>query len=213
MNKETGRPPALQDRSLVTRDLLCDAAEDLLREGGLALCTIQDVAARSGRSAGSVYRRFGDKDGMIEAVIDRYLAHALQANETSLRTLTQKRPDLSARVKALVDGAVAGRRRDGKLIEAFREAAATSSSDALSAAFDRTRNATLELAKRALKECSAEIAHPNKARAIDFAVSILAGAIETMMRPPATLGDRVIRAELHAMLVSYLTTGAAVTAP
>jgi AcrR family transcriptional regulator len=212
MKKGTGRPSALQDRSLVTRDLLCDAAEDLLREGGLALCTIQDVAARSGRSAGSVYRRFGDKDGMIEAVIERYLARTLSANETNFRTLTLKCPDLSGRVKALVDGAVAGRRREGKLIEAFREAAAASSSDALSAAFERTRTAALELAKRALRECSTEIAHPNKARAIDFAVSMLAGAMETMMRPPAALGDRVIRAELHAMLMSYLTTGASARA-
>ncbi len=209
MKKRAGRPSARQGRSVVTHDRLCDAAEKILREGGLAACTIQEVAARSDRSAGSIYRRFGDKDGMIEAVIERYLERTLAANEANLSLLAEKCPDLSGRLKALVRGAIAGWRRDGKLTEAFREAAAMSSHGALPAAFARTRKATLDLAKRALHGCAAEISRPNKARAIDFAIAMLAGAIESMARAPTPpLRDAVIRTELHAMLASYLTNGA-----
>ncbi|HXI87267.1 MAG TPA: helix-turn-helix domain-containing protein, partial [Parvularculaceae bacterium] len=58
-------PAARQRRSALTEDLLCDAAENVLREAGLSGGTVEAVAARAGRSAGSVYRRFGDKDAMI----------------------------------------------------------------------------------------------------------------------------------------------------
>lgn len=202
MRQIPSRPSALQDRSVVTRDLLCDAAEDLLREGGLARCTIQDVAARSGRSAGSVYRRFGDKDGMIEAVLARYLERTLAANEKDIRGLASRHPDLSGRLKALVSGVVGARRRDWRLLEAFREAAEISSGAALPAAFDRMRAITLGLVKRTLWEC--EPAIPGSA--IDFALAILTNATESMMRDPS-LGDRVIRQELHKLLLRYLTPG------
>jgi AcrR family transcriptional regulator len=197
-------PSALQDRSVVTRDLLCDAAEALLREGGLARCTIQDVAARSGRSAGSIYRRFGDKDGMIEAVIARYLERTLAGNEKDIRALALRHPDLSGRLKAVVRGVVAGRRRDWRLVEAFREAAETSSGASLPAAFDRMRAVTVGLIEQALRDCEPGLAAPGKARAIDFAMAILTRAPEAMMRDPA-LNDGIIRAELHKMLLFYLT--------
>jgi AcrR family transcriptional regulator len=204
MRQTPSRPSAHQDRSVVTRDLLCDAAEELLREGGLARCTIQDVAARSGRSAGSIYRRFGDKDGIIEAVLARYLARTLAANEKDIRALVSRHPDLSGRLKALVNGVVVDRRRDWRLLEAFRDAAETSSGAALTRAFARMRDTTLGLVKQALWDCECGLSGSGKARAIDFALAILANAPQAMMRDPA-LDDRIIRLELHKMLLRYLT--------
>jgi AcrR family transcriptional regulator len=207
VKKRPARPKAQQDRSTVTHDLLCDAAEDFLREGGLAACTIQEVAARSGRSAGSVYRRFGDKEAMIEAVIERYLARALETNMSNLAAWKKKYPDLASRLKELVDGAIAGQRRNGRLIEAFREAAATASSATLPAAVDRTRKAAFDLLKQMLRDCSGEIMRPNKEGAIEFAVAMLGAALESRMRPrPLPMSDAVLRSELTGMLLTYLTT-------
>jgi AcrR family transcriptional regulator len=210
MSNSAKRPSAHQDRSVATQDLLCDAAEEILREGGLALCTVQEVAIRSGRSPGSVYRRFGDKDGMIEAVLERYLERTLGASDANLRQLIAKCPDLSSRIKGLVDGGVIGQRRDGRLVEAFRDAAAMSSNTRLQEQFNRTRRATFDLVKqRALEGCSSEIAHPDKERAIEFAIAMLVGAIESIMRArTVSISDRTLRTELHAMLLSYLTKGA-----
>jgi len=210
MSNSAKWPSARQDRSVATQDLLCDAAEEILREGGLTLCTVQEVAIRSGRSPGSVYRRFGDKDGMIEAVIERYLERTLAASNTNLRQLIAKCPDLSSRIKGLVDGGVIGYRRDGRLVEAFREAAAMSSNTRLQEQFNRTRRATFDLLKlRALEGCSSEIVHPDKERAIEFTIAMLAGAIESIMRArTVAISDRTLRTELHAMLLSYLTKSA-----
>jgi AcrR family transcriptional regulator len=200
MENRQDRPSALQDRSLLTQDLLCDAAEELLREGGLSRCTIQEVAARSGRSAGSVYRRFGDKDGMIEAVIERFLERALEKSETHFETFALRRPNLSSRLKVLVDGAVKGRRREWRLVEALREVAANSSNPTLQASFERARRAALDLAKRSLRECASEISRPDKEGAIEFAMTTLNAVMQ-----PSAISDRVVRSELHAMLLSYLT--------
>ncbi|HEY3777770.1 MAG TPA: TetR/AcrR family transcriptional regulator [Rhizomicrobium sp.] len=200
----TGRPTALQDRSAVTEDRLCDAAEALLREGGLAACTVDAVAERATRSPASVYRRFGDKDRMIEAVFERYVARARAANEANLRAVRRHSRNLSGRLKAIVDGAVAGYRRDGQLTQAFREAAARSSTHSFEAAARRVREATLGLASQALCDC---VADPDKARAVDFALAVLAGSLETLLRAPQPFGDRVLRNELHAMLLAYLTDG------
>jgi AcrR family transcriptional regulator len=197
------RPSAHQDRSARTQDLLLDAAESLLREGGLVHCTIQEVAARSGRSPGSVYRRFGDKAGMIEAVVERFLERARTDSETRLEAFGRRHPNLSSRLKALVDNAVDERRDEWRLIEALRETVATSSSPTLQAAFDRARNASVDFVKRVLRGCASEITRPNKERAIEFA----AAAFTAVARAPA-ISDRIMRSELHAMLVNYLKAGA-----
>jgi len=196
------RPAALQDRSANTQDRLCDAAEGLLRGGGLAACTIQAVAERAKRAPASVYRRFGDKDRMIEAVLERYLARTLEANKANFEMLRRRFPDLEGRLKAVVDGTIAGRRRDGRLAEAFREAAARSSRDSFPKAARRMREVTLSLASEALHECAAD---PARARRIDLALGVLAGAIETLMRAPQPFSDRFLRNELYTMLLSYLT--------
>ncbi|MGH6876330.1 MAG: TetR/AcrR family transcriptional regulator [Rhizomicrobium sp.] len=199
-----GRPTALQDRSAITEDRLCDAAEALLREGGLAACTIQAVAERAKRAPASVYRRFGDKDRMIEAVFERYATRARAANEANLKAVRRHSGDLSGRLKAIVDATVAGHRRDGNLMLAFRDAGVLSSAHSSRIAAQRVRQATLGLASEALREC---IADPDKAGAVDFALAVLAGSIETLMRAPQPFGDRVLRNELHAMLLAYLTAG------
>lgn len=206
MPKSPSAPAALQNRSILTHDLLCDAAEEALREGGLGLCTIQEVAARAGRSAGSVYRRFGDKDRMIVAVIERYLERVQAANEANFPVLVERYPRLEARLQALVAGAVAGHRRDWRLVQAFREAAAGSSNKALTVSMVRVRDASLDLAKRALRGCSSEIVHRDKERAIEFAVNMLAGALEVMARGPArAMSEADYESELQTMLYGYLT--------
>ncbi len=200
MESRKDRPSALQDRSLLTQDLLCDAAEELLREGGLSRCTIQDVAARSGRSAGSVYRRFGDKDGMIEAVIERFLGRELAKKEAHFETFARRYPNLSSRLKALVDRAVEGRRREWNLVEALREVAANSPNPSLQASFKRARRVSGDFAKRSLRECASEISRPDKEGAIEFTMAALSAVMQ-----PSSISDRVVKSELHAMLLSYLT--------
>ncbi|MFJ3379195.1 TetR/AcrR family transcriptional regulator [Curtobacterium sp. NPDC090217] len=56
------------------RDRIVDAAADLLADVGPAGVTTRAVAAAAGVQAPTIYRQFGDKDGLLEAVADRVFA-------------------------------------------------------------------------------------------------------------------------------------------
>lgn len=53
-----------------TRARIVDAAAALLHEGGRAAVTTRRVAERAGVQAPTIYRLFGDKDGLLDAVAE-----------------------------------------------------------------------------------------------------------------------------------------------
>jgi len=58
-------PIALQHRSRRTRRVVLDAAFRVLEQQGPEALTITAVSAEAGVASGTVYRRFGDKDGLM----------------------------------------------------------------------------------------------------------------------------------------------------
>ncbi|NQX03450.1 TetR/AcrR family transcriptional regulator [Rathayibacter sp. VKM Ac-2856] len=58
---------------LDTRGRIVDAAARLLREQGPAAVTTRGVAESAGLQAPAIYRLFGDKDGLLEAVAEHVL--------------------------------------------------------------------------------------------------------------------------------------------
>lgn len=60
------RPAARQARSRRTRRVLLDAGLRLLEEQGPEALTIAAVSAEAGVAPGTVYRRFGDKEGLLD---------------------------------------------------------------------------------------------------------------------------------------------------
>ena len=57
-----------------TRDNLVEVAARLLREQGAAAVTTRAVAEAAGVQAPTIYRLFGDKDGLLDAVAEHVLA-------------------------------------------------------------------------------------------------------------------------------------------
>ncbi|MEV6344730.1 TetR/AcrR family transcriptional regulator [Actinoplanes sp. NPDC051851] len=57
-----------------TRAAIVDAAAALLREDGPAAVTTRGVAERAGVQAPAIYRLFGDKDGLLDAVAEQVMA-------------------------------------------------------------------------------------------------------------------------------------------
>lgn len=58
----------------LTPERILDTAEDVLRRFGPAKTTVVDVARALGVSHGSVYRHFGSKAALRDAVVERWLA-------------------------------------------------------------------------------------------------------------------------------------------
>ena len=62
-----------QARSLASMHRMLDAAESLLELGGPDALTVDAVVRSSGGSTGSFYARFGDRQGLLIAMQDRFL--------------------------------------------------------------------------------------------------------------------------------------------
>lgn len=68
--------PPQQERSQRTLARLLDAAEAIVLEQGVEGLNIAAVAKRAESSVGAFYARFGDKDGLLGAVCERFLTQA-----------------------------------------------------------------------------------------------------------------------------------------
>lgn len=72
-------PPPLRrtqaERRAQSEDRLLDAAAQIIAEEGYLACTLDRVGLRAGFSRGLASRKYGSKDGLIEAVIWRVSAH------------------------------------------------------------------------------------------------------------------------------------------
>jgi AcrR family transcriptional regulator len=55
-----------------TRNLLLDAAEELIIQEGLGEASLGDIADTVGYTRGAIYSQFGNKEGMFLAVIERH---------------------------------------------------------------------------------------------------------------------------------------------
>ncbi len=71
MPRNPAQRPARQDRSRESLRKMLDAAEIVLATHGLQGATLSRIAARAGVSPANVYRRFRDKDALMQAVFLR----------------------------------------------------------------------------------------------------------------------------------------------
>lgn len=86
-------------RQLSTADRLLEAAAELLREGGVEAVSTRAVAAAARTQPPILYRRFGDKDGLIEAVT----LHVLEGYLAKKRKLLRHSDDSVADLRRLWD--------------------------------------------------------------------------------------------------------------
>ncbi|MBF6332904.1 TetR/AcrR family transcriptional regulator [Nocardia transvalensis] len=75
-HSELGTPlpvaePAERSDAARNRQLLLDAAEQLVREHGADAVTMDAVAKRAGVGKGTVFRRFGNRAGLMRALLDQ----------------------------------------------------------------------------------------------------------------------------------------------
>jgi AcrR family transcriptional regulator len=78
----TGEPNATD--ALATSARILQAAADLLRTGGVEAVTTRAVATAAGVQPPTLYRQFGDKDGLLDAVTEFVLQNYLHAKRRLL---------------------------------------------------------------------------------------------------------------------------------
>jgi AcrR family transcriptional regulator len=85
-------------------DLLLEAVGESVRANGLEGATIEDVAAISGVSRATMYRRFGSRDGMLKAYLARRSSRLIQIG----RELAAGPGDLNSRLEDILTFMVNG---------------------------------------------------------------------------------------------------------
>lgn len=88
-----------QEKHDPVREQILDSALALFIEFGLRRNTMDDVANRAGVGRATVYRRFGDKDSLIQAVI-------LRECHTHLTLLEERTADIDNGLEALLEAFV-----------------------------------------------------------------------------------------------------------
>jgi AcrR family transcriptional regulator len=203
----TPRPAALQKRSRRSQQDILQAGYGLLEEGGVDALTVAAVAERAGMAVGSIYRRFGDKDGLLLA-IQHAFTESLQAEITQRMSVE--------RLHILRDPAVAIAEAVGAITDAFRAHEAllrvflllgirheAVRKEGSRVSIDGNRHFT-----EALDHVS--IAHEDRAAALDFAFRLVYATVAhrvtqgELLESTRPLPWGELRSRLQTAVISYL---------
>lgn len=200
------RPAPKQDRSRRTEQALLDAALSLFLARGVEAVTVSDIATAAGVAPATIYRRFGDKEGLLKEAFARFTDHALRM----LALAPAPRPGrglvpLAADVAALVVRFAQGNRR--LLRSSYAKALAD---DFYAARLLELRRRTFALLKQYFLGQAGEIGHPDPELAIDFAlrqaVAMLSARLEAgqLEVDEGAISDAAFVRELLRSILSYL---------
>ncbi|MFC7647422.1 TetR/AcrR family transcriptional regulator [Streptosporangium lutulentum] len=104
--------------ALRNSDRIVRAAITALRESGVAV-PLEEIARRAGVGIATVYRRFGDRDGVIRACFETYFTEEVEPLALAAREAADPRQGLAEALDAVI-GTLAAHR---SLLTAAREAA------------------------------------------------------------------------------------------
>jgi len=201
------RPAAVQARSQQTVTRLLDAAEALIDEGGLESATVAEIARRADSSVGSFYARFGDKDGLVRSVFERFHEQAIATAKLALtpERWTGIHTEQALESMVLFLARILRERRRlivGLLIRASSDPHISALGEGLHQHIAEHMHALIELRGE-------RIAHPDPDRAVGMMVWMVLSSLE--VRALYSSGgvmegepDEVVAAEIARMCVRYL---------
>lgn len=204
-----------QERSRESLRRLLKAAAEVLGQHGLAGATIPRIAAHAALTPGAVYRRFRNKDVLLETMIlkimedqDRYMRQAIT---------TTMAAEIPAAVLAgqVISRLLISYRQNAGLLRAMRQFAQEREGTAFGKKVTRLEVRTFEYVVDLLVASKGKISHTEPRVAVGLGVAMIVGALwELVVYPPNTKalkglvprGDKELQQELTRSLLSYLTT-------
>lgn len=202
--------PPRQARSRETLTRLLDAAESVLRDGGLDAATVPAIAERAGLSVGAVYRRFADKDALLRAVHQRTVERYREMNRTRLDPSVFAGATLKQFVEGMIKGMLHAYRQDRRLMQAMLQYTETHPDPQFKARAVEVNEAALAQVVRVITARSGEMTHPDPETAARFALVtvglVLRGVLLSDHAPPglALTDETNLETELTRLVLGYL---------
>ncbi|MEW2166506.1 TetR/AcrR family transcriptional regulator [Streptomyces sp. NPDC007084] len=207
MTDEHDRPAPYREprqaRSAATLARVLQAAEDLASSVGIEDMTITGVAERAGVSVGTIYRRFEDKEQLVNALTERMLD---RREEYVAERLSSAEPSLSGVMDAYAHALLESFEDGGNFFPQLLRARGTKPPD--------RGLRTITVIHRLLLDAAApymdQIRRADPASALDTAARAVLGAcFHNSVRPDAPAGEAAKRRyadELSDMALAYLLT-------
>jgi len=204
-----------QERSRESLRRLLKAAAEVLGQHGLAGATIPRIAAHAALTPGAVYRRFRNKEVLLETMIlqimedqDRYMRQAIT---------TTMAAEIPAAVLAgqVISSLLISYRQNAGLLRAMRQFAQEREGTAFGKKVTRLEVRAFEYVVDLVVASKGKISHTEPRVAVGLGVAMIMGALwELVVYPPNTKAlkgllpgsDKELQQELTRSLMSYLTT-------
>lgn len=206
-------PQQARSRESLTR--LLKATVEVLGQQGIAGTTIPRIAAHAGLTPGAVYRRFRNKDVLLETAILRVLEDQTRVLQLSFPTETAARIPFLTLAEQIINSLVISYRVNARLLRALRQFIQDNEGTAFWKKASKLEMQTFDYLIDLLAR-SEGIAHADRRAAVALALVTVMGALWEIVVIPGDAklwkalmpkDDRSLKRELLRSFSSYLLGG------
>ena len=209
--KRTLAPQQARSRESLRR--LLKAAAEVLGQHGVEGTTIPRIAQHAGLTPGAVYRRFQDKDALIETVILGIMERQDQRIRVALTPAMARQIPLAVFAEQLVHSMLVSYRAYAGLLRALRQFVQGRPDTAFYKKIVKLEFRTYRYLVGLFLEHKKEIKHPQAEKAVSFALMMLTSALTELILVDHNLknwqavipnDERTLKRELVRAFLSYL---------
>ena len=211
MAKKTLAPK--QERSRESLRKLMKAAAEVLGQHGVEGTTIPRIAQHAGLTPGAVYRRFHDKEALLEEVILGILERQVERARTGMTVEAAAQIPLTVFAEQVINGMVQGYRMNAPLLRAMRTFVQGRAHTQFWKKACKLEVISYEHALDLFLAHRKEIRHPDPRAAVSMGLMMVISTLFEIVVMPTDLGplkgflpkdDPALRRELTRAFLSYL---------
>jgi AcrR family transcriptional regulator len=202
-----------QERSRESLRKLMKAAAEVLGQHGVEGTTIPRIAAHAGMTPGAIYRRFSDKDDLLESVILGILERQDERMRTGLTREMAGQIPLPVFAEQIVHSLLVSYRANAGLLRAMRQFAQSRIGTEFWKKIARLEKRTYGRLIDLLLTSARDIRHPKPRVAVSLGMTMVISTLqEIVLNTPDTnywkdllpRNDQALKRELTRALLSYL---------
>lgn len=211
MAKKTLAPQQARSRESLRK--LQKATAEVLGQHGVEGTTIPRIAQHAGLTPGAIYRRFHDKDALLEATILGILERQDERMKTGLKPAAAAQIPLPVFAEQIVGGMVLSYRVNAALLRAMRTFVHNRPHTAFYKKAMKLEAQTFEQVVELFMAHRKDIRHPEPRTAISLALMMVSSTLFDWVVMPLDVGawksflpkdDQALKRELTRAFLSYL---------
>jgi AcrR family transcriptional regulator len=211
MRKHSLAPQQARSRESVNK--LLKAAAEVLGQHGVDGATIPRIARHAGLTPGAVYRRFPDKDALLETVVFGILERQDKRLRVALTPDMARQIPLAVFAEQLITSMLVSYRASSALLRAVRQFVRARANTPFYRKIAKLEMRTFQYLVELFLEHRKEIKHPDPQTAVSFALIMLTGTLIELILEDYELktwqvvvpkDDQTLKRELLRSFLNYL---------